>query len=126
MDEARYTKFSGDTAETERSTCGYRTRIWKAEDGVPASVSRLMIDNAKPHYHLVTHEYYYVLNGEGALVVDGDRVFLKPGDSVWIRPGAVHHAEGEHLESLVIGIPPFDPADIHFPEGVTATAEDRH
>ncbi len=126
MGEVRYTKFSEEGAETERSTCGVRTRIWKAEDGVPASVSRLRIDHAKPHYHLVTHEYYYVLSGEGELVIDGERVALRPGDSVWIRPGAVHHAEGENLESLVIGIPPFSPADMYFPEGVAATVEDRH
>lgn len=126
MNTPRYTKVPQDAVPTERSTCGFRTRIWKAEDGVPASVSRLKIDNAKPHYHLVTHEYYYVLSGEGALVIDGDRVPLKPGDSVWIRPGAVHHAEGDDLESLVIGIPPFNPADIYFPEGVTVGAEDRH
>lgn len=126
MDTPRYTKFCADVAPSERSTCGVRTRVWKAEDGVPASVSRLAIDNAKPHYHLATHEYYYVLSGEGALIVDGERVPLKPGDSVWIRPGAVHHAEGEKLESLVIGIPPFDPNDIFFPEGITPGSEDKH
>lgn len=126
MGEERYTKFTEGGAATERSTCGFRTRIWKAEDGVPASVSRLKFDNAKPHYHETTHEYYYVLAGKGAIIIDGERVPIKPGDSVWIRPGAVHHAEGDGLESLVIGIPPFSSDDIFFPKGIEAGAEDRH
>jgi mannose-6-phosphate isomerase-like protein (cupin superfamily) len=126
MQTPRYRKVSEEAVQIERSTCGYRTRIWKGDDGAPASVSRLTIDNAKPHYHLKTHEYYYILEGTGALIIDGERVPVKPGDSVWIKPGAVHHAEGDHLESLVIGIPPFDANDQYFPDGVVFTAEDRH
>jgi mannose-6-phosphate isomerase-like protein (cupin superfamily) len=106
----RYLKIDGSSAETERSTCGYRQRLVKQAHGAPASVTRLKIDDAKAHNHLHTHEYYYVLSGEGTLVIDDDRVPVQAGDCVWIQPPAVHRAEGE-LEALIIAVPAYDPVD---------------
>jgi len=99
----------------ERSTCGFRQRLLRKEDGVPASVTRLKTDEATPHWHRHTHEYYYVLHGSGTLFIDDEPVPIEDGDCVWIKPGHRHHAEGK-LESLIIAIPAFDPEDIFFGE----------
>ncbi|GMV99360.1 MAG: hypothetical protein AMXMBFR84_04990 [Candidatus Hydrogenedentota bacterium] len=114
--EARFVKISTADSAEDRSTCGFRRRIIRKDDAAPASISHLRIDNARPHFHKIAHEYYYVLSGTGHLVIDGERVPLAPGDCVWIKPYAVHYAEGDNLESLVIGIPPFDLADQYYPE----------
>jgi len=121
MDESRYVKIPGDTPNFERSTCGFRNRILKKDDGAPASITRLRTENAKPHFHKHTHEYYYVLQGSGNIVIDGENVPVETGDCVWIKPYAVHRAEGD-LESLIIGVPPFDPADMFMVEETEATA----
>ena len=106
-----YKKVSSETVETERSTCGFRRRLLKKADGVPASVTRLKTNDATPHWHAHTHEYYYVLQGSGKLVINGEDVPVTDGDCVWIKPRAFHHAEGD-LESLIIAVPAFDPSDM--------------
>lgn len=113
MDKPGYVKISEETQGEEASTCGVRKRLFKKDDGVPMSVSRLRIQDARPHWHKHTHEYYYILQGAGVLVIDGDRVPVRPGDCIWIQPGHVHHAEGD-IETLVIACPAYDPADTHF------------
>ena len=110
---AGYMKVSADAQAAERSTCGFRQRLLKKDDGVPASITRLRVDNARPHCHKLTHEYYYVLSGTGTLVIDEERIRLAPGDCVWIQPFHMHHAEGD-LEALIIGIPAYDPQDTFF------------
>lgn len=120
MSEPNYVKIAGDAPNFERSTCGFRNRILKKDDGVPASITRLKTDNAKPHYHKFTHEYYYVLSGTGHIVIDGEPVPVKAGDCVWIKPTAVHQAEGD-LESLIVGIPAFDPSDMYLVESQEAS-----
>ncbi|HID10636.1 MAG TPA: hypothetical protein EYP17_04970 [Candidatus Latescibacteria bacterium] len=59
---------------------------------------------AKRHCHKKTTEFYYVLNGRGILD-------LELGTSMMICPGTRHRAEGQ-VEALIVGIPPFDPADM--------------
>ena len=113
MPEDKYKKVSRNTVETERSTCGFRRRLIKKDDGAPASVTCLKTSDATPHWHKHTHEYYYVMQGRGKLVIDGEEVPVAAGDCVWIKPGAFHHAEGE-LESLIIAVPAFAPDDIFF------------
>jgi mannose-6-phosphate isomerase-like protein (cupin superfamily) len=108
-----YEKVSVSGVDAERSTCGFRQRLLKKDDGAPASITFLRTDSARPHWHKRTHEYYYVLKGVGKIVIDGEDVPVQGGDCVWIKPGAVHHAEG-NLESLIIGIPPFDTDDLFF------------
>lgn len=111
MHDRAYLKVSVDDQPRERSICGWRQRILRREDLAPASITRLKTDDATPHWHRHTDEYYYILNGSGKLVIDGEDVPVKAGDCVWIRPGHMHHAEGA-LESLIIGIPPFDYDDV--------------
>lgn len=108
-----YMKISADAIHPERSTCGFRQRLLRKDDGAPASITRLRTEDARPHWHRLTHEYYYILSGDGHLVIDGEMVPVAPGDCVWIQPLHMHHAEGD-LESLIIGIPPFDPEDMFF------------
>ena len=72
MDSKAYTKVSASDSPEERSTCGFRQRLIRKEDGAPASLTRLRTNEAKPHWHRETHEYYYVLDGSGKLIV-GDR-----------------------------------------------------
>ena len=118
--DKKYVKISAEAQLEERSTCGFRQRLLTRDDQAPASVSRLRIDNAKPHWHEHTHEYYYILNGSGTIHVDGEAVPVSAGDCVWIKPGHMHHAEGD-IESLIIGIPPFSEDDLHFDPPPTKT-----
>lgn len=111
MRQAGYVKVSAEQQERERSICGFRHRLLKKDDGAPASLTRLKTFEAQPHWHKISHEYYYVLEGAGHIVIDGAKVEVSAGDCVWIRPGHIHHAEGD-LESLIIGIPPFDAEDV--------------
>ncbi|MCD6333990.1 MAG: cupin domain-containing protein [Candidatus Latescibacteria bacterium] len=97
----------------ERSTCGFRQRLITKEHFEGANLTFLSVYEAEQHYHKKTTEFYYVLKGEGTLVLDGDRVALDPGTLVMIRPGTRHRAEGQ-VETLIVGIPPFDPADTFF------------
>ena len=111
MAHHNYLKVGGDDRTVERSTCGFRQRLIKKDDGAPASVTRLRTDHATPHWHKHTHEYYYVLEGSGTLVIDSEEVPVQAGDCVWIRPPAMHHAVGD-LESLIVAAPAFDPDDM--------------
>lgn len=113
MSDQAYVKISAEGQPTERSTCGFRQRLLKKDDHVPASITRLRVNDARPHWHKCTHEYYYILDGTGSIHIDGETVPVKPGDCVWIKPGHMHHAEGD-IESLIIGIPPYDPDDTYF------------
>ncbi len=115
-----YVKVSADAQAQERSICGFRQRLLKKDDGAPASITRLRTFEALPHWHRQSDEYYYVLQGKGCLIIDGESVPVEAGDCVWIRPGHMHHAEGD-LESLIIGVPPFDAEDV-FTEPVAPDA----
>jgi len=99
-----------DDIKPERSLCGYRQRMVKGEDGVPASLTYLSVSEAECHYHKQTTEYYYVLEGEGTIKLDDRVVELRPHTLVCIPPGVKHVAAGD-LKVLVIGIPPFNPDD---------------
>jgi mannose-6-phosphate isomerase-like protein (cupin superfamily) len=113
MDSNAWIKASTSASPKERSTCGFRQRLIKKDDGAPASVTRLKTSEAKPHWHRETHEYYCVLDGSGKLVIGEQEVPVCAGDCVWIKPGYMHHAEGD-LESLIIAVPAFDPEDMFF------------
>jgi mannose-6-phosphate isomerase-like protein (cupin superfamily) len=120
MSNRRFEKKAAAQVVEERSTCGFRRRLFKADDGAPTSVTHLSVHDARLHWHQNTHEFYYVLGGTGALVIDGEEVALEPGDCVWIKPGARHYAVGA-LEALIIATPAYDPADTFF-EGQPAKA----
>ncbi|MBX7255299.1 MAG: cupin domain-containing protein [Candidatus Hydrogenedentes bacterium] len=109
---------TADSVPSERSTCGFRRRLFKKDDGVPVSVTHLSIHDAREHWHEHTHEYYYVLHGSGILFIDGEPVQVEAGDCVWIKPGARHYAQGE-LESLIIASPAYDVADTHFADSAS-------
>jgi len=111
-DVSRKTYIVRRASETpeERSTCGYRKRLITGEDFEGANVTFLSVYEAERHYHRRSTEIYYVLKGAGSLELNGDSVDLEPGTLVMIPPGTRHHAEGE-LEVLIVGVPPFDPAD---------------
>jgi len=112
---ARPLVFRRDDIELERSICGFRQRMARAEDGVPASLTYLAVSEAECHYHKHTTEYYYVLEGEGTLKLDDEVSELRPHTLVCIPPGVKHEAEGD-VKVLVIGIPPFSPDDQYMDE----------
>ena len=99
-----------DIAE-ERSTCGFRKRLFTADDGPSLSVSYVAINDAKPHYHKTTTELYYVLEGKGTLELDGKAVPVSAGSAVLIRPNVRHRATGD-IVALVVGNPPFHQDDL--------------
>ncbi|HPA45463.1 MAG TPA: cupin domain-containing protein [bacterium] len=101
--------------QEERSTCGFRKRVFTADDKASMSASVVSIHDAKPHYHKETTEIYYVLEGTGALELDGDRVPLSPGSAVLIKPHVRHRATGD-VVALVIGNPPFHTDDLYLVE----------
>ena len=74
MDDKVFKKVSASEQPKERSSCGFRQRLLKKDDGAPASVTRLRTNEATPHWHRCTHEYYYVLDDYDP--VDADVVFF--------------------------------------------------
>lgn len=101
-----------DATEEERSHCGFRQRLLKKADDVPASITYLAVEEADEHYHNETAEFYYVLEGSGHLHLDDRIVELEPHMTVYIPPGVKHYAEGD-VRVLVICVPPFDADDQH-------------
>lgn len=97
----------------ERSTCGFRKKLITGQEFEGGSFTFLSVHEAKRHYHNKTTEFYYVLTGKGVLKLDEDREELEPGTLVMIRPGTRHRAEGQ-LETLIVGVPPFDAEDTFF------------
>ncbi len=115
MGHRRYEKRDASHVQEERSTCGFRHRLFTTDDKTPSSITHLCVHDAREHWHERTHEYYYVLGGTGALIIDGEEVPLAAGDCVWIKPGARHYATG-NVETLIIATPAYDPSDTHFEE----------
>jgi len=101
--------------EKEKSTCGYRQRIFTAGDSTPAYFHFVHIHSSKTHYHKRATEFYYVLVGEGSMTVDGETFPIGPGTMVKLNPGSVHSSEGD-LQVLVVGVPDIAEDDIFFPE----------
>jgi len=113
MEEKGYVVRKVEEVPKERSTCGFRKRLITKEEFEGANVTFLSVYEAERHYHKKTTEFYYVLKGKGVLELDHDRVEVEPGTLVMIRPGTRHRAEGQ-VEVLIVGVPPFDPADTFF------------
>ena len=101
--------------EKERSTCGYRQRLFSTGDNTPAFFHLVRIQSSKTHYHKRATEFYYVLEGQGTMTVDGETFPISPGTMVKLDPGSVHSSEGDHLV-LVVGIPDIAEDDIFFPD----------
>ncbi len=100
--------------EKERSTCGYRQRVFSQGDETPAFMHVVRISESKTHYHKRATEFYYVLEGEGTMTVDGETFPLSPGTVVKLDPGSIHSSVGDLLV-LVIGIPDIGEDDLFFP-----------
>ncbi|MFQ6094009.1 MAG: cupin domain-containing protein [bacterium] len=112
-DDIGYVVRKVSAVKRERSTCGFRKRLITKDDFAGANFTFLKVFEAEEHYHKKTTEFYYVLNGAGWLELNGKRVEVDPGTLVMIRPRTRHRAEGQ-VEVLIVGIPPFDPADTFF------------
>ena len=107
-----------ETAERERSTCGWRHLLLSRQDrdrGLAAWAHAVDIDGAREHYHKVGTELYYVLDGEGSVMLDGVEHPVHTGSIVHIPPGVVHGARGR-MRVLVVGIPDISDDDLYFPE----------
>ncbi len=111
----RYTIRRLTEIEKEKSTCGYRQRLFSTGDDTPAFFHVVRIHGSKTHYHKRTTEFYYILEGEGTMTVDGDTFPIEPGTMVKLDPESVHSSEGDHLV-LVAGVPDIAEDDIFFPE----------
>ncbi len=104
-----------ETIEKERSTCGYRQRLFSTGDDTKAYFHVVRINDSKLHYHKRATEYYYVLEGEGEMTVDGETFPIGPGTMVKLDPLSVHRSYGDHLV-LVCGVPDIEEDDIFFSE----------
>ena len=94
-----------ETAERERSTCGWRHLLLSRQDrdrGLAAWAHAVDIDGAREHYHKVGTELYYEHP-------------VHTGSIVHIPPGVVHGARGR-MRVLVVGIPDISDDDLYFPE----------
>jgi mannose-6-phosphate isomerase-like protein (cupin superfamily) len=108
----RYTVRRRADSPTVPCPCGQSTRILTAADGGPCSVHVTTIFDATRHYHARTAEVYYILEGSGKMECDGDWFEVEPGAVVCIPAGTRHRVQSEKgLQTLVIAVPPFDPAD---------------
>lgn len=114
MNSKKYTVRHTAEIEKERSTCGYRQRLFSSEDETPAFMHLVRISESKTHYHKRATEFYYVLEGEGTMTVDGDVFPITTGTVVKLDPGSVHSSKGDLLV-LVIGVPDIAENDIFFP-----------
>jgi len=110
----RYTVKRLNEVEKEKSTCGYRQRLYSREDETPAFFHLVRITESKAHYHKRATEFYYVLEGDGEMTIDGDTFPIGPGTIVKLDPGSVHSSKGDHLV-MVVGIPDIAEDDIFFP-----------
>ena len=110
----RYTVRRLDEVEKEKSTCGYRQRLFSTGDQTPAFFHAVRIQESKTHYHKRATEFYFVMEGGGEMTVDGDTFPIGPGTMVKLDPGSVHSSKGDHLV-LVVGIPDILEDDIFFP-----------
>ncbi|GIS63345.1 MAG: hypothetical protein CM1200mP2_55700 [Planctomycetaceae bacterium] len=78
-----------ETAERERSTCGWRHLLLSRQDrdrGLAAWAHAVDIDGAREHYHKVGTELYYV-SREGSVMLDGVEHPVHTGSIVHIPPG---------------------------------------
>ncbi|MEW6236764.1 MAG: cupin domain-containing protein [Candidatus Omnitrophota bacterium] len=103
-----------EAIEKEKSTCGWRQRLFSTGDDSPAFFHLVRIHASKQHYHKRATEFYYVLEGEGIMTVDGESFPIRPGTMVKLDPGSIHSSEGDHLV-LVCGVPDIAEDDIFFP-----------
>lgn len=110
----RYTIRRISEIEKERSTCGYRQRIFSTGDDSPAFMHLVRISESKTHYHKRATEFYYVIEGEGTMTVDGESFPIEAGCVVKLEPGSVHSSLGDLLV-MVIGVPDIAEDDIFFP-----------
>ena len=114
--KTRYAVRRLDEVELFRSVCGFRQSIITHADSKELSLSYLHItDFARKHYHKQTTEIYYVLEGTGEMELDDETVEMLPGTCVLIEPGCRHTARGD-LKVIIIGVPPFREADVHYDE----------
>jgi|GEM_PF-85103 cation diffusion facilitator family transporter len=111
----RFTIRRLEDIEKEKSTCGYRQRLFSVGDETPAFFHVVRINGSKTHYHQRATEFYYVLEGGGTMTVDGETFPIGPGTMVKLDPESVHSSAGDHLV-LVVGIPDILEDDIFFPE----------
>lgn len=92
---------------SERGSCGRRQRLLLGEAGRAFAVSRVAIEDARPHLHHQTWELYVVESGRGMLELDGNTVDVVAGDVVEIPPGVVHRAvPNPEMTVLVVMSPP--------------------
>ncbi len=114
-DNKRFTIKRLENIKKEKSTCGYRQRLFSKGDDTPAWFHVVRIKNSTTHYHKRATEFYYVLEGTGMMTVDGESFPIGPGTMVKLDPNSIHSSTGDHLV-LVAGVPDIDENDIFFPD----------
>ncbi|MBM4086658.1 MAG: cupin domain-containing protein [Planctomycetes bacterium] len=110
MANERYVVRRPTDVREERSTCGFRRRLLKADEFPDLSISLLNLHNAKLHHHNRTTEFYYVIEGKGQLELDGERVDVEPGVLARINPPTRHRALGD-FTALILCSPAWTTED---------------
>jgi quercetin dioxygenase-like cupin family protein len=98
--------FGNTDITNEQGSCGIRKPILKGGHNRHYAVSRVNIQEAKPHFHKKTWELYIVEKGSGTLLIDGVSHKINEGDVVEIPPNVIHQAiPDDELHVLVVMSP---------------------
>jgi mannose-6-phosphate isomerase-like protein (cupin superfamily) len=104
-----------ENAEAVPCPCGISVRPLPVADSKACSVHVTTIHDSVIHYHAKTTEVYYILSGEGMMELNGETFQIQPGCTIYIEPGTRHRLMSSNgVQTLVMGIPPFDASDEFF------------
>lgn len=110
-----YRVFSRETAPTVPCPCGQSTRIVSRTDGLACNLHVTSIKDSTKHYHRQCTEVYYILEGRGKMELNEDVIEVEPGTVVYIEPHTRHRLfSAEGVQTMIIGIPAWDPNDEFF------------
>lgn len=102
-------------APTVPCPCGQSTRPLTAADTPTCSLHVTSIKDSVKHYHRRCTEVYYILKGHGRMELNEDVLDIEPGMVIYIAPGTAHRLYSEEgVETIVFGVPAFDPTDEFF------------
>lgn len=99
-------RFGSPNQDQEQGSCGLRRQLLPGSGNRRFSVSEVVIQNARAHYHETSWELYIIKQGLGTLILDGQHYRVQEGDVIEIPPGVVHQALAEPGMTVYIVMSP--------------------